>query len=70
MENTPNNKPTHLAFQVQDVENGDESKGRWTEIGAAWMHQDGKGLSINLHSVPLNGRIVLREPSEKPHIEV
>lgn len=68
MSQEPNNRPTHIAYQVQDAD-GDETKGYWTEIGAAWMHEDGKGLSVKLHSVPLSGRIVLRESSEKHYIE-
>lgn len=68
MEHPSDNKPTYIAYLVQDIDD-DGVKGRWTEIGAAWPHHDGKGLAISLHAVPLNGRVVLREPSEKPYIE-
>ena len=39
-------------------------KGFWTTIGAAWAHQDGKGFSVKLDYLPLNGgaEIVIREP--------
>jgi len=31
------NKPTYRAYQVEDGgQDDDTSKGRWTEIGAAW----------------------------------
>lgn len=36
----------------------------WTRIGAAWDHEDHKGLTVQLEMVPVNGdRIVLREPA-------
>ena len=38
-------------------------KSFWTEIGAAWAHQDGKGFNVKLDYLPLNGaEIVIREP--------
>ena len=39
-------------------------KSFWTRIGAAWDHEDGKGISLQLDLMPIGeGRIVLREPS-------
>ncbi len=35
------------------------------EIGAALAHRDGKGLSLILSVIPMNGQIVLREPLPK-----
>lgn len=34
----------------------------WTKIGAAWEHEDRKGFNILLTAMPLNGRLVIREP--------
>jgi hypothetical protein len=59
--NTKANAPTHTAYQVSDG----KDKGYWTRIGAAWAHKDGKGFSIQLECLPLDGRISLREISEK-----
>ena len=56
-------QPTHLVYHVRD--NGDASKGFWTRVGAAWQHQDGKGFNVKLDVVPLDGRLALREASEK-----
>ncbi len=44
-----------------------EVKGRWLEIGAAWVHKDGKGFDVALEALPVDGRLVLRlnEPKEK-----
>ena len=42
-----------------------EDKSFWTRIGAAWDHDDGKGLTLQLDLVPVDGgRIVLRVHSE------
>lgn len=54
--------PSHIAYQVRDREG---QKGFWTRIGSAWAHQDGKGFSIQLEAVPLDGRITLRVANEK-----
>lgn len=54
--------PRFIAYAV--TEKG-EDKSFWTRIGAAWDHEDGKGLTLSLDLVPVNGgRIVLRTPSE------
>jgi hypothetical protein len=54
--------PSHVAYQIRDTEDG---KGFWTRIGAAWPHADGKGFNLSLDSIPLDGRITLRIPSDK-----
>jgi hypothetical protein len=66
MSNTTNDtrgkSPSHVAYQVRDREGG---KGFWTRIGAAWAHNDGQGFSIQLDSVPLDGKITLRIATDK-----
>ena len=54
--------PSHIAYHVRDSKTGDAF---WTRIGSAWSHADGKGFSIQIETVPLDGRISLRVPSEK-----
>jgi hypothetical protein len=49
-------QPTHIAYQVRDG----NDKGFWTRIGVAWATKDGKGYTVQLDAVPLDGRIVLR----------
>ncbi len=54
--------PAYVAYSVRDVKEGE--KGFWTRIGVAWASKDGKGFVVQLDGlVPLDGRIVLREPS-------
>lgn len=56
---TASKTPSHVAYQVRD---GKEGKSYWTRIGTAWQHADGKGFSIQLEAMPLDGRITLRAP--------
>jgi hypothetical protein len=61
--NEPASKaPSHVAYQVRDREG---QKGFWTRIGSVWPHADGKGFSVQLDAVPLDGRITLRVVTEK-----
>ncbi|MDD3581333.1 MAG: hypothetical protein PHW74_09960 [Desulfobacca sp.] len=59
---TEKKHPSHKAFAVESFTKDDKQKSSWTEIGAAWLHKDGKGFDIQIKLLPLSGRIVLREP--------
>jgi hypothetical protein len=48
----------HAVYVVE----GEGDNAFWTKIGAAWLHQDGKGFNVSLSCLPLNGRLVIREP--------
>ena len=54
------NKPTLYAYAVKD--RGRNQKAIWTRIGAAWAHEKGRGFSIELEALPVDGRLVLTEP--------
>lgn len=54
--------PSHIAYHVRDREG---KKGFWTRIGSAWAHNDGKGFSISLDCLPVDGRIALRIAGEE-----
>jgi hypothetical protein len=58
----PKRKPSHIAYSIRDRE-GKDSK--WTEIGVAFQHKDGKGFDILFDVVPLNGRIPMRVQEQK-----
>jgi hypothetical protein len=57
--NMSNKKPTLIAYAVRKREG---HKDFWVRIGAAWPHEGGSGLSIQLDALPIDGRIVLTEP--------
>ena len=53
--------PQHLyAYSVREFDGADGKKARaWTRIGVAFPHKDGTGFNVEVHSFPLDGRIVL-----------
>ena len=53
-------RPTHIAFMVE----GDRNDSKWTEIGAVWPHDDGKGFNVALKALPLAGKVVLRQRAD------
>jgi hypothetical protein len=55
------NLPSHRLFTV----NGDGDQARWTDIGVAWATRDGKGFTLSLNALPLNGRVVMRVAESK-----
>src|SRR3546814_19530073 len=56
MSDTNQNRPRHRLFTV----NGEGDNARWTDIGDAWATRDGRGFTLTLHALPLNGRVVMR----------
>lgn len=52
--------PEFLAWHV--TQRGEKSF--WNKVGAAWRHKDGYGFTLQLEVMPINGRIVLRQPLE------
>jgi hypothetical protein len=54
--------PTHIAYAVRDREG---KKSFWTRIGLVWPHSDKSDYTVQLESLPLDGRITLRVASEK-----
>jgi hypothetical protein len=58
--------PTHRAYSIK----GEGDTARWSELGAAWVNDDGKGFNFVLFTVPVggfNGRLTLRaiEPNKE-----
>ena len=48
------------AYTVREFDTADGKKARaWTRIGVAFPHKDGTGFNVEVHSFPLDGRIVL-----------
>jgi hypothetical protein len=59
---TPSKQPTHRIYSV--TKRGEKSN--WDDIGAAWPHADGKGFSLKLDYLPLNGgELSIRVPKPK-----
>ncbi len=64
MTNTEHSKrPTHRIYAVRKT---NSDKGYWTQIGAAWANQDGKGFTMKLYLLPMEGAdIVMREAKDE-----
>ena len=60
--NAPGRKPDFIAYNVSDSRDG---KGYFNKVGAAWRHKDGQGMDIQLDSIPVSGRVTLRERREE-----
>jgi hypothetical protein len=58
-----NQQPSHRAYTVIKREGQDDF---WLAIGAAFMHQDGDGFNVVLQALPIDGKIVLRQPKDEP----
>jgi len=54
-------RPSLIAWQVRD---GKDNESYWDRCGVAWSNRDG-GYTVQLHAVPLSGRIVLRKPETR-----
>lgn len=52
------NRPTHGLYQVRN------EKAPWVRVGSAWLHKDERGANLIFDSIPLTGRVVLRELTE------
>jgi hypothetical protein len=55
-------QPAYIAYHVQSR---DDKPSFWTRIGGVFEHSDGKGYSLQLSVLPIDGRIVLRLPADK-----
>lgn len=59
------NQPTHIVYSVRNFEKDGEQDSSWSKIGAAWVHKDGKGFNIQMESLPVSGRAVMRLNEKK-----
>ena len=55
------------AFTVREYQASGEQRREWTRIGVAFPHKDGKGYSLILQALPVDGKVELRmhEAKEK-----
>lgn len=51
--------PDYIAYTVRDGGPGKDAS--WNRVGAGWEHRDGRGVDLSLSSLPVDGRISLRE---------
>lgn len=65
MSNNSSKKPSHNVYTVR--EGGEKGSDFWTKIGVAFSHNDGKGFSVILEALPVDGKLTIRqhEPKDK-----
>ncbi len=61
----PGKMPSHRIYVVI----GEGKAAHWREIGAAWPNRDGKGHNLVCDAIPLGGKIVMREITERQKAE-
>lgn len=54
-------QPSFRAYTIIKREGQDDF---WLAIGAAFMHQDGDGYNVVLQALPIDGKVVLRQPKD------
>lgn len=54
--------PAYTAYNVREY---GKDKAAWERVGAGFEHRDGKGIDVVLNSLPLDGRITLREAQKE-----
>lgn len=47
------------------IEKPGSDKSFWAKIGSAWLNRD-QSINIQLDALPVNGKLHVREPSERP----
>lgn len=60
MSNTENKKPSHYVYTVRAGTSAGNDY--WTKVGVAFAHNDGKGFSLMLEALPLDGKLTIRTP--------
>lgn len=65
--NTKTDTERFDAFSVRSYAAGGEERSEWTRIGVAFPHKDGKGYSLILQALPVDGKVELRihEPKKE-----
>lgn len=58
----PRRAPQQPMLRAYSVTGRPGGGSTWTEIGAAFMHRDGRGYNVPTELLPVNGRMVLRAP--------
>lgn len=59
---TEKQRPSFTAYQVKTDR---DDKSHFTKVGAAFPHKDGKGHTIALDAMPVDGKIVLRSAKDR-----
>jgi hypothetical protein len=60
-------KPTHIAYIVNEPEDGSDRNPFWRPVGAVWPHTKGNGFDLVIYDqLAVSGRIVCTERKDAP----
>ncbi len=58
--------PTKRLVVYTIIDKPGTDKSFWQRIGSAWVNRD-QSINIQLDALPVNGKLHVREPSERPN---
>ena len=59
--------PSHIAYVVNQPEEGSDRDPFWRPVGAIWPHSNGNGFDVVIFDqLAVSGRIVCRERKDRP----
>lgn len=60
-ETVPTSSPRRLdVFALNEYTKAGEEKANWIRVGVAFENKDGKGYTLELTALPVNGKLVMR----------
>lgn len=59
---TGGQKPDMIAYSIRESSDG---RVFWNRVGASFKHRDGKGVDLLLDTLPIDGRVTMREYREQ-----
>ena len=53
-------------YVVEDYTKEGEERANWIRVGIAFENKDGKGFNLQLSTLPINGKLVMRVHEASP----
>jgi hypothetical protein len=60
LKNQPSTTRRFDVYVVEDYTKEGEEKANWIRVGVAFENKDGKGFNVQLSTLPINGKLVMR----------
>jgi hypothetical protein len=58
-------KKMHGVYSIREYTVDRQVRSEWTKVGVAFPHKSGTGFNIDLHAVPLDGKLTIFPFKEK-----
>lgn len=63
----PQKPPSKRLAVYTIIDKPGNEKGFWARIGSAWINRD-QSINIQLDALPVNGKLHVRDPPERPEV--